>query len=132
MVNETISEVLSNLPPKIAEFFRQCLEGPLKSSEELRRDLERYQARLRHEHRRAELLDIKTADTLVEICQKMLESMSVGTSEEHHRLIQGAVQYLSLVEDEESDIESPIGFDDDALVIRAIAKALKLKNSDES
>ena len=132
MLGQTVAEVLSTLPPKVAVVFQQCLEGRLQSSDNLRRELEQFQARMREEHERSELLDMETADKLVETCQRMLDSMSDSPAEEDHRLIQAAVKYLIREDDEEGDVESPIGFDDDALVVRAIAKAIKLEESDEA
>ena len=42
MLSETVSQVLSTLPPTIAAVLEQCSEGPLHSSEELEAELARF------------------------------------------------------------------------------------------
>ena len=57
------------------------------------------------------------------LCE-LLRGQKEDTSEEHRRLIQAAVQYYVENDDDDHDLESPTGLDDDAEVFVAIAAAL--------
>lgn len=51
--------------------------------------------------------------------------------ERRRRLIQAAVRYFALDRDAEGDTASPIGFDDDELVVRAVARELGFEDAED-
>ncbi|MBT9585036.1 hypothetical protein IV102_16960 [bacterium] len=55
---------------------------------------------------------------------ELLQGQTEHTPEEHRRLIQAAVQYYVENDDDDHDLESPTGLDDDAEVFVAVAAAL--------
>lgn len=115
------SDVLKALPSSVGAVLRTSWIGRLESPESLGEALQRYRQKLRRLGETSELADIETAYRLVDASQAMLDSISLRTSQEHHRLIQAAVKYLVREEDEESDTQSLVGFDDDALVVNTIS-----------
>ena len=128
LLSRTAAEVFERLPEKIGSVLRECWGGPRQTPKTLQRDLDRWQPRLQETHNKSALVDIQTTR---ERMRKMLTSISDTTSDEHVMLIQAAVQYLLREDDEEHDTKSPIGFDNNALVVRTIAEATQLAgNSD--
>jgi hypothetical protein len=123
------SEVLEALPSRVGAVLRTSWIGRLESPGSLRDALHQYRLKLRRLREASELADIETGYRLIDASQAMLDSISVRTSEEHHRLIQAAVKYLVREEDEESDTQSLVGFNDDALVVQTISEMIERDES---
>ena len=121
LFSRTASEVFVRLPEKIGSVLRECWGGRLQTPETLSADLDRWRLTLPEAHDESALAAIQTTH---ELMRKMLESILDTTSNEQLMLIQAAVKYLLRGEDEEHDTESPIRFEDDALVVRTIAEVL--------
>ena len=117
LLSRTAAKVFEQLPEKVGSVLRECWGGPLQTPETLRRDLDRWQSRLQDAHDKSALICIRTM-------REMLMSISDTTSDEHVRLIQASVKYLLREDDEEHETKSPLGFADDALVVRTIATQL--------
>ena len=67
-----------------------------------------------------EFLDLESAKRIAAQCKVLLD----GLDAEYHQLVQAGIHYFIEKDDAESDLDSPIGFDDDAEVIRLIAKEM--------
>lgn len=69
-------------------------------------------------------MDLITASKVARQCETLIATIDSGTKEMNHRLIHAALRYFVLSQDAESDTASPVGFDDDALVVEKVAKEL--------
>ena len=69
--------------------------------------------------RRMEHVDDTLADALADVSLQLLQTIGPNTTEETRRVIQGAVRYFVLEDDIDGDLDSVLGFDDDAEVMNA-------------
>lgn len=118
------SNVLGALPSRVGAVLQTTWVGPLQSPKDLSDALHQYRQKLRRLHEASDLADVETAFRLIDDCESLLDSISTGAVQDHHRLVQAAVMYLIREDDEESDTQSLVGFDDDALVVRTVAGAI--------
>ena len=107
-------------------------DAPLKPPAKQQRDLTAYLQTLHAQAAEHEFLDLELARQLVEECEALLDLLNNGTPERTHRLVQMAVSYFVDPHDAEDDTDSPIGFDDDAEVIRAVARELGISKGDKA
>jgi uncharacterized membrane protein YkvA (DUF1232 family) len=64
------------------------------------------------------------AEAIGESLRGLLDHVAAEGDEEAHRLVHAAVRYFVMEEDAESDMDSLIGFDDDAEIVTEVAEAL--------
>jgi len=83
-----------------------------------------YEVREAFESRRYPDMDFELAQRCGEACQKLLDVFENTESEGTLRLLHAACRYYVLADDNEQDFESMLGYDDDAIVINAVAKLL--------
>lgn len=105
-----------SLPADLRHRWERLLQQPLSPVEVLRGDLEDYLARVEGTQ-----ADPKVLQGLIAGCRALLDT---EWDEESRRLVQGAVTYFLLEDDEEPDLDSVAGLDDDAEVFNAVARAL--------
>jgi hypothetical protein len=120
---------LAEVVPEAREVVGRLLaERPVPPAE-LRRQLEALRAAAAAVAAKDEYLDVALVDDLVAGCLALLDHVAAdapGTLDhgERQRLVQVACRYLVLDEDGEGDFASLLGFDDDASVFNAAARAL--------
>lgn len=119
------AEVLEALPSRVGAVLQAAWTGQFVSPEKLGDILHRYRRKLQRLHEASDLADVDTAYRLIDECEAMLDSVPAGAVSEYRRLVQAAVTYLIHEDDEESDTQSLVGFDDDALVVRTIAATIE-------
>lgn len=105
-----------SLPPDLRSRWERLLQQPLAPVEVLRGDLEDYLARVEGTQ-----ADPKVLEGLVVGCRALLAG---EWDEERRRLVQAAVTYFLMEDDEEPDLDSVAGLDDDAEVFNAVARAV--------
>jgi uncharacterized membrane protein YkvA (DUF1232 family) len=66
-------------------------------------------------------VDVPFVFALCSAAAGLLDTITTETPEHTVRLIHGAVDYLMLLDDGDDDFESKHGFDDDAVVLSAVA-----------
>ncbi len=69
-------------------------------------------------------LDVNLADCIARCCLTLLNEQWDGEGDHHKRLIQVACYYFVENDDEESDLQSVYGFDDDAELLNVILEHL--------
>lgn len=105
--------------------YHAALKSPVHMGYEVRAHL----AGLESQTAENEFLDIQLARQLVIECDALLQNLQDGASERTHRLVQMAISYFIDTNDAEDDTDSPIGFDDDAEVIRLVAREINGGNA---
>lgn len=68
-------------------------------------------------------VDLDTANRVAASLRELLDTISDYTAQQR-ALLRGAITYFAQREDDEDDLDSVIGFDDDARVLSAVAEAL--------
>ena len=119
-LSRTAAQVLEQLSERVGSALRECWLGSLQAPEALLEEFDRWQSQLQCDYSESALVDIQTT---LEQLRAILTSISDATSEEDIRLIQAAVKYLLRESGEEHYPTSSVGFDDEVLVVRTIAKA---------
>jgi len=115
-----ISGVSFDAEAKLQAHFDARLKPPARQQRELTSYLHALEAQA-SEH---EFLDLDLARQLTRKCEDLLDLINDDASEQTRRLVQMAVSYFIDTHDAEDDADSPIGFDDDAEVIRLVAGEL--------
>ena len=115
---------VEELSAEIIDLLETLLDAPLVDIEELNDSLTEYQEELREHIAHSEFLDEELAETLYARCMEMLERVANDYSKDSHKWAQAAAMYFMEQEDEEIDLESPVGFDDDRDVFNVIAQEL--------
>lgn len=116
----SFQRTLDRLPEAVRGLMEELHQEPLQSEADLRNSVNEYLEVLEELQFSEEFLDLETARRVAERCDRLLKSVDAATPVEHQQLIQAAVHYFLLDEDAESDITSPIGFDDDEQVVAAV------------
>lgn len=105
-----------SLPPDLRPRWERLLQQPLSPVEVLRGDLEDYLARVQ-----GSLADPAVVAGLASGCRTLL---GASWTDEQRQLVQAAVTWFLLEEDDEPDLESVAGLDDDAEVFNAVVREL--------
>ena len=125
-----MSEELPPLPdlplePTILELMTGLHIAPDEEESSLARRLEAHLDKVRHAAHKDDYIDIGLVERIAQALERMLE-VAPERSAEDQRLIATAVRYFIHERDALSDLESPTGFDDDAMVVGAVARHLEL------
>ena len=100
---------------RLGELKRQVVQRDIK---ELLREAEEHLKVAREAHRKNGLTNYPMARRIYEIFRE-LEPESGGWDEDSVEWFKAVVMYFIVSEDNENDLESPIGFDDDAEALNA-------------
>jgi hypothetical protein len=111
----------SNLAPETIALVDKLLAEPLRTSADLREEVNAYQARIEDAGENA---DVELGLCIATSCNGLLDLLDQDVPESQHRFIQLACRYFVEEEDEDGDLESMLGFDDDAEVLNLVADQL--------
>ena len=120
----SISRVVASFPETIAALFDRLMREPRRSREEMRRRVAGYLVDIESLAREVDFVDMELVERIANRCHRLIDTLDETSSEDHRRLVQAAVLYFVLDDDAESDTGSLIGFDDDRLVVDAVASEL--------
>jgi hypothetical protein len=123
-LSKTLNAVIDRLPEDSAEPFRRLLETPVLDAGDLWMMVREHLVVLREADADEEMLDGKLGVALAEASEALLNRFPDEDSEDAKLLIQAAVRYFVLNEDAEGDLDSLVGFDDDAMVFNAVVEEL--------
>ncbi len=123
-MNEHPSSASVQLPPTIDNLFKRLCR-PATSAEitGLRADLAAYRNAITAAVHSNEFIDLRLAGKIADAVDHLLADYD-GYSAEQQQLIIGAVRYFIHSDDEDHDLTSLFGFEDDLLVINAVLTAL--------
>ena len=115
---------MEELSTEVAEIFEELLQEPLIDLDVLSKRLSRYMEVVRKLAAQAELIDEELAETLGARAQELIERIGADYEEEDHHYAQACVLYFMMSHDDEDDLDSPAGFDDDLEVFNAVVTRL--------
>lgn len=116
----------SSLSPTTMELVQTLMAEPLIAPKTLKAQVETYREEVRAAAENNANVDLELAMSIAGSCLSLLATIDGDTSESHHRLVQLACRYFVEEEDEDGDLDSVIGFDDDAEVVNLVAGQLGL------
>jgi hypothetical protein len=122
------TRALARLPKTVGTVFERLLDAEPVDPSRLRDELSAYEGRLVHRAETAEFLDLKSARIAIRTCACLLDLLLGECSDVDRSLVQAAAHYVLLERDAERDTGSPIGFDDDVLVVQTVAAVLGRTN----
>ena len=116
------------LSPEVDRILRE-FAVPVKSDgvETLKTEIMCYLDRIVQAQRENEFLNEPLARRIGEIGVLLLDSYHSYTKEQQS-FITGAVRYFLLAKDKDNDLHSPLGFDDDAEVMKFVLKSIGREN----
>jgi uncharacterized membrane protein YkvA (DUF1232 family) len=112
------------LPENARILVEQLIQEDLVSSDELRFEIEKYSSKIDRFARKRDDLDVNLAECIAQSCLAMLDTLKQDSPAEHRRLMQVACRYFVEEDDEEGDLGSVFGFDDDAEVLNIVVRKL--------
>ncbi len=127
-LSRTSAQVLEQLSARVGSELRGCWLGDLQTPEVLLKELNGWQSQLKHHFSESALVGIQNA---LHQLRQILTSISDATPEEDVRLIHAAVKYLLRESGEEHYTKPSVGFNDEVLVVRTIAKATQPLGSND-
>lgn len=119
-----LDRVIELSPPVLAESLQRLREQPAVPAAEQRKAIDTYCKRLAFSVEEFPSLDVTTALRVADQCRRLLDWAEGQEDSAARECVQVAVQYFLDEDDEEHDLQSPIGFDDDATVVALVAEAV--------
>jgi uncharacterized membrane protein YkvA (DUF1232 family) len=117
-MSEIPEELLDDLPEQAREIFARLGKGPLWSVDRLRAAVVKHTEDTRKAAASNEFLDASLAEQIARRLQRLLKDYDDRPGHER-AVIQAVVRYFVLKEDAENDLDSVLGFEDDAKVLNA-------------
>jgi hypothetical protein len=118
-----VTGVIARLPSRLRPALETVAQAPPAAVPELRRRLELHLTTIEELAEDDGFIDVSTARAVAARCRRLLDAVP-PSNEEHAALVQLAVSYFILDPDADGDVGSITGFDDDALVVEAVAQAI--------
>jgi hypothetical protein len=122
-----LTVVLPVLPRKLRATFAENLERragvSVAERDALAASLAKHLVAIRAATRRNEFVDVELGERVARSCAALLELWE-NLSVEGRALVAACVDYFAQQQDADDDFASPIGFEDDAAVVSAVARAL--------
>jgi len=119
-----MEEILGIFPKKSLLLVEKLLELPLPSKQKLLSDMKSYNAEIDKVAATKPGLDVNLADCLFRACTTLIEEVWDDATDQQRKLIQIACEYFIIKDEEEGDLNSVFGFDDDACVFNAVTEYL--------
>lgn len=116
-------EALRDIPVEYRDRFADLLGEPRLAFEALREDLTTYLETIHQVGLMVKLLDLGVARSLADTALALLDYARRHDDEELRTLVQAAVRYF-ILEEEDEEITGVLGFDDDRQVINAVCRAV--------
>jgi hypothetical protein len=114
-----------SLPVEAVEIFEELFEEPLLPLEELIEQLLEYREEIMAEiSASVEFVDDELVQALTSRSIELLERIANNYDEEAHRHAQASVRYLMEDYDDDEDLGSVVGFDDDMEIFNAVVVEL--------
>lgn len=98
------------------------MAGELVPASWLRAEVDRHLDETRAAAARREFVDLALAVRVAAGLHALLDALDHDAPDGHRRAVYGAARYFVQMEDGEHDLESEIGFHDDAEVLNAVAR----------
>jgi hypothetical protein len=119
-----MTATLASLPDEFREAAGRFYVLPLASKQALARMVDNYADDIGRAAARRGDLDINLADCIARCCTALLDEEWDSADDSGKRLIQTACHYFVESDDEDGDLESVYGFDDDAELLNEILRLL--------
>lgn len=117
-------EVPAGIPAEARNRFQELLHEPLMAPEVLLKEVDDCVGMVRRVVMEGAPLDVSMVERLADQAREMVGRAGTDAPEPQRRMVQAAVRYFVLADDAEGDLVSLMGFDDDALVLEAVAAQL--------
>lgn len=115
-----MESIFSELPEDLRRAALEHYARPSMTKQGLTAALVRYQDVIAEAARQRSDLDVNLADCIARSCQTLLNEHWDQATVNEQRLIQTACDYFIDSDDEDGDLDSVFGFDDDAQLINVV------------
>lgn len=118
MTKSDRNRLLRQVPVDAQATFRRLLSSTLQGGAELSANVHRYRTTITKAATRNEFIDITLAYAIADRLTLLLDRYE-DLPPDHQSVVSAAVAYFVLPQDAEDDLDSVLGFEDDAMVLNA-------------
>jgi hypothetical protein len=122
-----LTRATSALPKTLRPIFERLLDENAGSDNKLPEAIDEHLAEVKANAQSIEFIDVTKAESLAQRCHCLLAVLASTDDDDSKRLIRAAIAYFIQREDGEDDLSSPIGFDDDEIILDAVYSVLKIE-----
>ena len=123
--DQVVRRVSNEISNSVGAIVEDLLKAREKTREELLVAIEKYNQKIELAARNRQDLDINLAHTISQICLNLLDECWENATDIERRLINMVCCYfLEEEDDEEGDLDSVFGFDDDAQVLNIALESI--------
>ena len=119
----SVDVVLHDIPVEYRERFELLLQTTLVGAESLRQQVQAYITTVRKVGPLVALIDVDEAEALAAASLVLIAAADSHPSDQANALVQAAVLYFILEEDDE-EVTGVLGFDDDIQVMNAVSRGM--------
>lgn len=115
---------METIPPELKDGIRSLLDRPQPTAEDLLAALDDYTRRVDAEVRRRQDLDVNLAEEILRVYRRLLQQAWGGLDEHRRRIVTAGCSYYLDRGDQDDDLGSVFGFDDDARLLNQVLEAI--------
>lgn len=117
--------VSTKLPSEVVHALRPLMARDPLPAEDLVAMVRRFQEKVHHLGSSGVFVNVGTADRLADKLEDLIAVANTEMPSYERGLVQAAVLYFVDEDDQQADLQSSFGFDDDALVVDAVDKLIR-------
>lgn len=115
---------METIPPELKDGIRSLLDRPQPTAEDLLAALDDYTRRVDAEVRRRQDLDVNLAEEILRVYRRLLQQAWGDLDEHRRRIVTAGCSYYLDRGDQDDDLGSVFGFDDDARLLNQVLEAI--------
>ncbi len=115
---------METIPPELKDGIRSLLDQPQPSAEDLLAGLDDYTRRVDAEVRRRQDLDVNLAEEILRVYRHLLQQAWGHLDEQQRRIVIAGCSYYLDRSDQDDDLDSVFGFDDDARLLNQVLEVI--------
>ena len=118
--NSLVLDFCAKVPEELSASVQELLARPALSHEDILADLDDYTSTIDAVSRQRADLDVHLAEMILRTCRTLLRDDWASLDPAQQSLVRLACLYYLDSDDADGDLESPFGFEDDALILNLV------------
>ena len=118
--NSLLLDFCARVPEELVASVEEILARPAAGQEDMLEDLDDYTTQIDAASRQRADLDVHLAEMILRTCRTLLEEDWAHLDPAQQSLVRLACVYYLDSDDADGDLESPFGFEDDALILNLV------------
>jgi hypothetical protein len=118
--NSLLLDFCAQVPEELSASVEEILARPAVGHEDILAELDEYTSQIDAASRQRADLDVHLAEMILRTCRTLLEDDWGNLDSTQQSLVRLACVYYLDSDDADGDLESPFGFEDDALILNLV------------